>query len=128
MNKRWFAVIGVPFVIVPAIIIVSLGTVPTDDPIVTAGFVLIPLSGVLSILGGWGASVKNFAWYQLVGLSNAVFGFWAVVYAISLIVADYPDFSSVFVLSMVGLGCFSLALLGLDWLVGAPYSDIDAYS
>ncbi|WP_126662587.1 hypothetical protein [Haloterrigena salifodinae] len=127
MNRRWFAVLGAGFLIVPVSIIVALGTVPTKNAIVTAGFVLVPLSGILSVLGGLGVSRGNFEWYQFVGLSNDMFGFWFVAYAISSILADPSEFSSVFSLATVGLGCLSLALIGIDWLIGAPHFDIETY-
>lgn len=126
--KQWLPIaFGVLLVVVPIGLVAGTGTFPTGDPLLSAGVVVLPVAGVLSMLGGLGVDVGPVEWFQFVGLSNVLFGGWVLGFAVSTLLAVPSDVGTIVSVSLVGLGSVALTLIGVDWARGPKYFDVEAY-
>jgi len=126
--KQWLPIgFGALLVVVPIGLVVGTGTVPTADPLLVASVVVVPLAGVLSMLGGLGVGVGRVEWFQFIGLSNVLFGGWVLWFALSTLLSTPSDVGTIVSVSLVGLGSVALTLIGVDWARGPKYFDVEAY-
>jgi hypothetical protein len=126
MRRIWFAVLGALEAVAGVAFVWAFG--------LGAG----PLSGyaalgslwfgaaVMYLLGGLGATVGGFEWYQLVGLGHVCLGLQMAV-RVPFEVADGTGGASLVVAVGAGLGGLALAYIGVDWIRGAPNFDLSSF-
>jgi hypothetical protein len=127
MNQRLYIGLGVLFVAIPVGLVTLAGSIPTDDLVLSTGTVVVPLAGVLAILGGLGVSVGGVEWFQFVGLSDVLFGGWVTGFAVHTVVQQPGDVGTLLSVGLVGVGSLALTLIGLDWVRGPRYFDVESY-